>query len=110
MYIFFWFSKISRAIKAFHNKYPIAPGAAGAPVTVKPKKIKRKDPMKPLNWIKLNPNNVKGTILEKIDNTKLKFNLDEFCEIVAKAETKPNAPPKKTDKEKTKKRCFSRAW
>ena len=55
--------------------------------------------MKPLNWIKLNPNNIKGTILEKIDNTKLKFNLDEFCEIVAKAETKPNAPPKKTDKE-----------
>ncbi len=55
--------------------------------------------MKPLNWIKLNPNNVKGTILEKIDNTKLKFNPDEFCEIIVKAETKPNAPPKKTDKE-----------
>jgi diaphanous 1 len=47
--------------------------------------------MKSLNWTKLNANNIKGTIWEKIDDTKLKFNPDDFCQTFAKAEAKPKA-------------------
>jgi len=58
--------------------------------------------MKALNWTKINANNIKGTIWEKIDDTKIKFNPDEFCEIFGKAEMKPKAPPKKVVEKKTK--------
>lgn len=89
---------------------PMPPGIPGAPafpgfapVAVKQKPNKKpKVPMKSLNWTKLNPNSIKGTIWEKIDDTKLKFNPDEFCEIFAKAEIKPKAPPKKKVEKKQK--------
>jgi len=58
--------------------------------------------MKSLNWTKLNANAIKGTIWEKIDDTKVKFNPDEFCQIFSKAEVKPKAPPKKKVEKKTK--------
>jgi len=57
--------------------------------------------MKALNWTKLNANNIKGTIWEKIDDAKVKFDPQEFCEIFSKAETK-KAPPKKKVEKKTK--------
>ena len=70
-------------------------GFAPQPQKVKPNK-KPKVPMKSLNWTKLNANNIKGTIWEKIDDTKLKFKPDDFCETFAKAEAKP----KKTEAER----------
>ena len=83
---------------------PMPPGGFGfAPMAVKQKPSKKpKVPMKSLNWTKINGNQVKGTIWEKIDDTKLKFNPDEFCEIFQKAEVKPKAPPKKKVEKKTK--------
>ena len=72
---------------------PAFPGFGFAPVATKTKPNKKpKVPMKELNWQKLNENSIKDTIWEKIDDTKLKFNPDEFCEIFAKDE--PNSPPK----------------
>jgi len=82
---------------------PAFPGFGFAAPAGKQKPNKKpKVPMKTLNWTKLNANVVKGTIWEKIDDTKIKFNPDEFCEIFAKAETKPKAPPKKKVEKKTK--------
>ena len=81
---------------------PMPPGFGFAAPAGKQKPNKKpKVPMKTLNWTKLNANSVKGTIWEKIDDTKLKFSPDEFCKIFAKAEAKPKAPPKKVEK-KTK--------
>jgi hypothetical protein len=40
--------------------------------------------MKSLNWTKMNANSVKGTIWEKIDDTKLKFSPDEFAKYSQK--------------------------
>ena len=80
-----------------------------APVATKTKPNKKpKVPMKSLNWAKINANSTKDTIWEKIDDTKLKFNFDEFSEIFAKAEIKPKAPPKKVVEKKTK-RVFAEA-
>ena len=92
---------------------PMTPGVPGAPSfpgfgftdpTGKQKLNKKpKVPMKSLNWTKLNGNIIKGTIWDKVDDTKLKFNPDEFCQIFGKAEIKPMAPPKKLVEKKTKK-------
>jgi len=82
---------------------PAFPGFGFAPVATKQKPNKKpKVPMKALNWTKINANNIKGTIWEKIDDTKIKFNPDEFCEIFGKAEMKPKAPPKKVVEKKNK--------
>ena len=71
---------------------PSFPGFGFAPQAVKTKPNKKpKVPMKSLNWTKLNANNIKGTIWEKIDDTKLKFKPDDFCQTFAKAEAKPKA-------------------
>ena len=79
---------------------PAFPGF-GAPAGKLKQNKKPKVPMKALNWTKLNANNVKGTIWEKIDDTKVKIDPEEFCKIFSKAENKPKAPPKKVEK-KTK--------
>ena len=50
--------------------------------------------MKSLNWTKINANNIKGTIWEIINDTKIKFKLDDFCETLAKAEIKLRAAQK----------------
>jgi diaphanous 1 len=68
----------------------------------KPNK-KPKVPMKSLNWTKLNANNIKGTIWDKIDDTKIKFNPDDFCETFSKAEIKPKAPAKPKPQKDVKK-------
>ena len=80
-------------------------GFAPQPQKVKPNK-KPKVPMKSLNWTKLNANNIKGTIWEKIDDTKLKFKPDDFCETFAKAETKPKAVVVKPKVQKNVKKAF----
>ena len=80
-------------------------GFAAQPQKVKPNK-KPKVPMKSLNWTKLNANNVKGTIWEKIDDTKLKFKPDDFCETFAKAEAKPKTVVSKPKVQKEVKKAF----
>ena len=80
-------------------------GFAPQPQKVKPNK-KPKVPMKSLNWTKLNANNIKGTIWEKIDDTKLKFKPDDFCETFAKAEAKPKAVVVKPKVQKNVKKAF----
>ena len=96
---------------------PMAPGVPGppsfpgfgffAPQPVKTKpNPKPKVPMKSLNWTKLNANNVKGTIWEKIDDTKLKFSPDDFCQTFAKAEVKPKAAAAKPKVQKNVKKAF----
>ena len=84
---------------------PVPFGFAPQPQKVKPNK-KPKVPMKSLNWTKLNANNIKGTIWEKIDDTKLKFKPDDFCETFAKAETKPKAVVVKPKVQKNVKKAF----
>jgi hypothetical protein len=82
---------------------PAFPGFGFAPVATKQKPNKKpKVPMKALNWTKLNANVIKGTIWEKIDDTKIKFDPREFCELFGKAEVKPKAPPPKKVEKKTK--------
>jgi hypothetical protein len=81
---------------------PTFPGFGFAPVAKQKANKKPKVAMKSLNWTKLNANAIKGTIWEKIDDTKVKFNPDEFCQIFSKAEVKPKAPPKKKVEKKTK--------
>jgi hypothetical protein len=83
---------------------PAFPGFGFAAHVGKQKANKKpKIPMKSLNWTKLNGNVIKGTIWDKVDDTKLKFNPDEFCQIFGKAEIKPKAPPKKIVEKKLKK-------
>ena len=48
-------------------------------------------------------NNIKGTIWDKIDDTKIKFNPDDFCETFSKAEIKPKAPAKPKPQKDVKK-------
>ena len=80
-------------------------GFAAQPTKTKPNK-KPKVPMKSLNWTKLNANNIKGTIWENIDDTKLKFSPDDFCETFAKAEIKPKAVAAKPKVQKNVKKAF----
>ena len=91
---------------------PMPPGVPGVPAFpgfgfAQPAKTKPnpkpKVPMKSLNWTKINANNIKGTIWENIDDTKIKFKPDDFCETFAKAETKPKAAPKPVVKKNVKK-------
>ena len=84
---------------------PIFGGFAPQPQKLKPNK-KPKVPMKSLNWTKLNANNVKGTIWEKIDDTKLKFKPDDFCETFAKAEAKAKTVVAKPKVQKEVKKAF----
>ena len=64
---------------------PMPPGFGFAAPAGKQKPNKKpKVPMKTLNWTKLNANSVKGTIWEKIDDTKLKFSPDEFAKYSQK--------------------------
>ena len=56
-----------------------------------------------LLFLGLDSLNIKGTIWENIDDTKIKFKPDDFCETFAKAETKPKAAPKPVVKKNVKK-------
>ena len=83
---------------------PAFPGFGFAQPAVKTKpNPKPKVAMKALNWTKINANSVKGTIWENIDDTKIKFKPDDFCETFAKAEIKPKAAPKAAPKKNVKK-------
>ena len=63
----------------------VFPGYGFSPVSAKQKPNKKpKVPMKSLNWTKLIANIVRGTIWEKIDGTKIKFNPQEFCDLFGK--------------------------
>ena len=76
---------------------PAFPGFGFTPATTKTKPNKKpKVRMKQLHWEKLNANSIKDTIWEKIDDTKLKFNPDEFCKLFA--QDKPQSPPKEAKK------------
>ena len=86
---------------------PSFPGFGFAPQPVKTKPNKKpKVPMKSLNWTKINANSIKGTIWEDIDDTKLKFSPDDFCETFAKAEIKPKAVAAKPKVQKNVKKAF----
>ena len=83
---------------------PTFPGFSFAAQAGKFKSNKKpKIPMKSLNWTKLNDNVIKNTIWDKIDDTTLKFNPDEFCHIFGKDEIKQKTPPKKVVEKKAKK-------
>ena len=85
---------------------PRPPGPGFPPMKTKPNK-KPKVPMKILDWTKLNANDIKGTIWDKIDDAKIKFNPDDFCETFSKAEAKPKAAADAKSKEqKNVKKAF----
>ena len=83
--------------------FPGAPAFPGfGPALPKKKNEKPKIPMKNLNWSKINPNQVKGTIWENIDDGKIKFNIDDFADTFGQkvVEKKKEAAPvqKKVEK------------
>ena len=85
---------------------PRPPGPGFPPMKTKPNR-KPKVPMKILDWTKLNANDIKGTIWDKIDDAKIKFNPDDFCETFSKAEAKPKAAADAKSKEqKNVKKAF----
>ena len=84
---------------------PRPPGPGFAPMKTKPNK-KPKVPMKILDWTKLNANDIKGTIWDKIDDAKIKFNPDDFCETFSKAEAKPKTTEGKSKEQKNAKKAF----
>ena len=87
--------------------FPGAPAFPGfGPALPKKKNEKPKIPMKNLNWSKINPNQVKGTIWENIDDGKIKFNIDDFADTFGQkvVEKKKEAAPVQ---KKVEKPCFS---
>jgi len=87
---------------------PAFPGFGfGAPVGKKKQNKKPKVPMKSLNWNKINQGDIAGTIWENIDDSKVKFNPEEFCKAFAKAEIKKKEPVKKEVVKKKTKAVFA---
>ena len=84
---------------------PPPPGPGFAPIKIKPNK-KPKLPMKILDWTKLNADDIKGTIWDKIDDAKIKFNPDDFCETFSKAEAKSKTTEAKSKEQKNVKKAF----
>ena len=63
--------------------------------------------MKSLNWTKIAPNQIKNTIWEKIDDSKVKFNIENFVSEFSQKKIIPKKPSQKTEQKKIQKQCFS---
>lgn len=63
--------------------------------------------MKGLNWTKIAPNQIKNTIWEKIDDSKVKFNIDNFISEFSQKKIIPKKPSQKIEQKKVQKQCFS---
>jgi diaphanous 1 len=63
--------------------------------------------MKGLNWTKIAPNQIKNTIWEKIDDSKVKFNIDNFISEFSQKKIVQKKSSQKTEQKKIQKQCFS---
>ena len=63
--------------------------------------------MKGLNWTKIQPNQIKNTIWEKIDDSKVKFDIDDFVEEFSQKKIIQKPTVQKEEQKKPQKQCFS---
>ena len=62
--------------------------------------------MKALHWEVINPRDLKGTIWDELDDTKVKLNLDKLDEKFSLAKKEPKKEEKKTTAAKKEKKHF----
>jgi len=94
---------------------PGVPGVPGvpmfgfAPVGKQHKKEKPRVPMKALFWEVIQPRDIKDTIWDKLDDTKVKLNLDKFEEKFSQVKKEPKKEPEKKGPAKKEKKTFLEA-
>jgi len=73
------------------------------------KKQKPRVPMKSLFWDIIQPRDLKGTLWDELDDTKIKLNLDKFEEKFSQVKKEPKKEPEKKAVAKKEKKTFLEA-